>query len=81
MTVSELKERCETLNINNLKRRCEELIEQGYGNAEVFYYKDFFYSPPDLALFKPNQYHANTFFGKEFPSNSKEFVLIDEDSD
>lgn len=66
------------MTVSELKERCEKLIEEGYGDARVYYYKDFFYSPTDIDLFKPNQYHANTFFGKEFPSHSKDFVLIDE---
>lgn len=66
------------MTVNELKERCETLIEEGYGKARVYYYKDFFHSPADLDLFKPSQYYSDTFFGKRFPSHSKEFVLIDE---
>ena len=68
------------MNVNDLKRRCKELIEQGYGEAEVYYYKDFFYDRTPLGIFTPDQYYDDVpWSGKEFPTGSKEFVLIDEE--
>lgn len=68
------------MNINNLKRRCEELIKQGYGEAEVYYYKDYFHDRTPLGIFTPDQYYASVpWSSKKFPNDSKEFVLIDEE--
>ena len=67
------------MTVNELKSRCEQLIEKDYGEANVIYFKDFFSYHHNLNLFTPDEYYDDTFFGKEFPNTSKNFVLIDED--